>query len=89
MNLKKKGWMFDIYDQNKDKSIDRKEIELIVKAILKMNKKDLAGDQTLDTKLDELFEKLDDNENQKISKDEFINNCADNMFLREILAPKF
>ncbi len=81
--------MFDIYDQNKDKSIDRKEIELIVKAILKMNKKDLAGDQTLDTKLDELFEKLDDNENQKISKDEFINNCADNMFLREILAPKF
>ena len=81
--------MFDVYDQNKDKSIDRKEIELIVKAILKMNKKDLAGDQTLDTKLDELFEKLDDNENQKISKDEFINNCGDNMFLREILAPKF
>jgi Ca2+-binding EF-hand superfamily protein len=81
--------MFDVYDQNKDKSIDRKEIEMIVKAILKMNKKDLAGDQTLDTKLDELFEKLDDNENQKISKDEFINNCADNMFLREILAPKF
>jgi Ca2+-binding EF-hand superfamily protein len=80
--------MFDVYDQNKDKSIDRKEIELIVKAILKMNKKDLAGDQTLDTKIDELFEKLDDNENQKISKDEFINNCADNMFLREILAPK-
>ena len=82
------GWMFDVYDINKDNSIDRKEMELIVKAILKMNKKSLAGDQTLETKIEELFEKLDDNENNKISRDEFVNNCADNIFLRDILIPK-
>ncbi len=80
--------MFDVYDINKDNSIDRKEMEQIVKAILKMNKKSLTGDQTLETKIEELFEKLDDNENNKISRDEFVNNCADNIFLRDILVPK-
>lgn len=52
-----------------------------------MNHKKLVGDQTMDTKIDEMFEKLDHNENHKISKDEFVMNCADNIFLREILCP--
>ena len=79
------AWMFDVYDQNKDKAIDRKEIEVMIRSMLKMNKKLLVGDQSLDTKIDELFEKLDDNENGKISKDEFVNNCVDNLFMREIV----
>lgn len=53
-----------------------------------MSKKQLVGDQTMETKIDEIFEKLDDNENQKITKDEFVLNCANNVFLRDILLPK-
>lgn len=53
-----------------------------------MNKKQLVGDQTMDTKIEEIFEKLDDNENDKISKEEFIKNCANNVFLRDTLMPK-
>lgn len=77
-----------MYDQNKDKSIDRKEMLQLVKAICKMNHKQLVGDQTMDTKIEEIFEKLDDNENDKITKEEFVKNCANNVFLRETLMPK-
>lgn len=52
-----------------------------------MNRKQLVGDQTMETKIDELFDKLDDNENEKITKDEFVRNCANNVFLRETLMP--
>ncbi|CAF0779606.1 unnamed protein product [Brachionus calyciflorus] len=80
-------WVFDVYDQNNDKAIDRKEIQVITKAILKMNKKKLVGDQTDETKIDEIFEKLDDNENDEITKEEFVENCLNNVFLRDLLVP--
>jgi Ca2+-binding EF-hand superfamily protein len=54
-----------------------------------MDKKQLVGDQTVESKIDEIFEKLDDNENEKISKEEFVKNCSHNVFLRDILVPKF
>ena len=53
-----------------------------------MNRKQLVGDQTMDTKIAEIFDKLDDNENEKITKKEFVDNCANNVFLREALIPK-
>ena len=53
-----------------------------------MNNKQLVGDQAVDTKIDEIFEKLDDNENEHITKDEFIKNCSSNVFLRDTLLPK-
>lgn len=53
-----------------------------------MNHKQLVGDQTMDTKIDEIFEKLDDNENEQITKEEFVKNCANNVFLRETLMPQ-
>ena len=53
-----------------------------------MDKKKLVGDQTLDTKIDEIFEKMDDNENDKITKEEFVSNCSRNVFLSDILVPK-
>lgn len=52
-----------------------------------MNHKQLVGDQTMDTKIEEIFEKLDDNENDQITKEEFIKNCASNVFLRDTLMP--
>lgn len=61
----------------------------LIKAILKISKKQLVGDQTTDTKIDEIFEKLDENENGKITREEFIDNCSNNIFLRDILTPKF
>jgi len=53
-----------------------------------MDKKKLVGDQTVDTKIEEIFEKLDDNENDKITRDEFVKNCANNVFISDILMPK-
>ncbi|RNA15231.1 neuronal calcium sensor 2-like [Brachionus plicatilis] len=87
-DLKKRlEWMFEVYDLNNDKIIDRQEIQTIVKAVLKMSKKKLVGDQTDETKINELFENLDNNENNKITEDEFVENCMNNVFMREILSP--
>lgn len=47
------------------------------------------GDQTTESKIDELFEKLDENDNQKISKDEFVNSCSNNVFVRNVLMADF
>ena len=53
-----------------------------------MSKKELTGNQTTESKIDEIFDKLDDNENEKISREEFISHCESNVFLRDILAPE-
>ena len=82
------NWIFNLYDQNKNNSIDRKEISVLLKAILQMNKKELTGNQATETKIDEIFEKLDDNENDMISREEFLDHCTNNIFLRDILAPE-
>ena len=55
--------------------------------MLKLSKKKLVGDQTMETKFDELFDKIDHNENMLISRDEFIETISNNIFLREILCP--
>jgi Ca2+-binding EF-hand superfamily protein len=54
-----------------------------------MNKKSLTGDQTNETKINEIFEKLDDDDNNEISREEFVSNCSGNIFMREVLAPDF
>ena len=82
------NWIFNLYDQNKSNTIDRKEISVLLKAILQMNKKELTGNQATETKFDEIFEKIDDNENDLISREEFIEHCTNNIFLRDILAPE-
>jgi Ca2+-binding EF-hand superfamily protein len=48
----------------------------------------LVGNQNQETKMDEIFDKLDENENGKISREEFIDILSNNIFLREILSPK-
>ncbi len=59
------------------------------KAILKSGSKKLVGDQTNDSKIEELFEKIDDNEDKKVSKKEFVENCMNNVFLKNILLAEF
>lgn len=85
---KRLEWMFEVFDLNKDGVIDKQEIAIIIKAILKMNRKKLVGDQTQETKIEEIFENLDTNENNKICEKEFVENCMNNIFLREILLPE-
>ena len=41
----------------------------------------------METKFDELFDKIDNNENKLISRDEFIETISNNIFLRDILCP--
>ena len=48
----------------------------------------MVGNQNQETKMDEIFDKLDENENGKISREEFIDILSNNIFLREILSPK-
>ena len=55
--------------------------------MLRLSKKKLVGDQTMETKFDELFDKIDNNENKLISRDEFIETISNNIFLRDILCP--
>jgi Ca2+-binding EF-hand superfamily protein len=48
----------------------------------------LVGNQNQETKMDEIYDKLDENENGKISREEFVDILSNNIFLREILSPK-
>jgi Ca2+-binding EF-hand superfamily protein len=54
---------------------------------LKVKKKKLIGEQTTETKINDIFKKIDLNENNKISLEEFIDACSSSIFLREILCP--
>lgn len=48
----------------------------------------MVGNQNQETKMDEIYDKLDENENGKISREEFVDILSNNIFLREILSPK-
>ncbi|CAF1184739.1 unnamed protein product [Rotaria sordida] len=88
-NLEEKLKMaFDIYDQNKDGQINRKDMIKIIEAMYDLaNEEDRTGDKAPDKRVDLIMQRLNKDKADVILRHEFIQGCLRDELLRKILAP--
>ncbi|CAF2805463.1 unnamed protein product [Rotaria sp. Silwood2] len=88
-NLEQKLKMaFDIYDQNKDGEINRKDMIKIIEAMYDLaNEEDRAGDKAPAKRVDLIMERLKKDKTDVVLRTEFIQGCLRDELLRKILAP--
>ncbi|CAF0938592.1 unnamed protein product [Adineta ricciae] len=88
-NLEEKLKMaFDIYDQNKDGVINRKDMIKIIEAMYDLaNEEDRSGDKSPDRRVDLIMQRLNKEKDDVVIRDEFIQGCLRDELLRKILAP--
>lgn len=99
---KKLELAFVLYDLDRNGQIDKREMEKIVNAIydlLDSSKNDSessssscigggsAPGSVAADRVEAIMKKLDKNNDQVLSRDEFINGCLDDPVIREILVP--
>ncbi|CAD5115075.1 DgyrCDS4091 [Dimorphilus gyrociliatus] len=81
-------WAFQMYDINGDGTIDVKEMVEIITAIYNMVSSSLAQNNPEDTperRTAEIFDKMDENKDGVLSKEEFIKGCMNDQFLYQML----
>ncbi|CAF0757152.1 unnamed protein product [Didymodactylos carnosus] len=84
----KLGLAFDIYDINTDEKIDKKEMTKVITAIYDLLGEDnRKGENSPDNRVKKIMEKLDINDDKKITRDEFVEGCLRDDILRQLLAP--
>jgi len=79
---------FDIYDQNKDGQINRKDMIKIIEAMYDLaNEEERTGDKSPDKRVELIMQRLHKDKSDVILRNEFIQGCLRDEFLRKILAP--
>ncbi|CAF0894952.1 unnamed protein product [Adineta steineri] len=79
---------FDIYDQNKDGQINRKDMIKIIEAMYDLaNEEDRSGDKSPDKRVDLILQRLSKDKSDVVLRNEFVQGCLRDEFLRKILAP--
>lgn len=81
-------WAFTMYDINGDGTIDQKEMVEIISAIYNMVGSALTEsteDDSPENRTKEIFNKMDINKDNVLSKDEFIKGCMADQFLYQML----
>ncbi len=79
---------FNMYDINKNGSIDRKEMEKIIDAIYDLlGEENRRGENSSSERVKKIMSKLDKNNDGQLSAEEFIDGCMNDEFLRNLLAP--
>ncbi|XKL64540.1 hypothetical protein PGB90_004626 [Kerria lacca] len=71
-------WTFSLYDINKDGTISREEMTMIVTAVYELMGKfaeQMIQDNTVSSKVDSLFQKMDINKDGLVSLEEFLECC--------------
>ncbi|CAF0748446.1 unnamed protein product [Didymodactylos carnosus] len=82
----KLGMAFDIYDQNKDGQINRKDMVKIIEAMYDLaNEEDRRGEKAPEKRVELIMKRL--NKDDIVLRLEFIQGCLKDEFLRKILAP--
>jgi len=84
---KKLEWAFSMYDIDRNGFIDKKEMKKIMDAIFDLLGEDKRGPNAPESKVDQIFAKMDINGDGKLSKEEFISGCLQDDYLRRLLAP--
>ncbi|XP_061192042.1 neurocalcin homolog [Saccostrea echinata] len=71
-------WAFRVYDIHEDGFISKDEMKDIISAIHKVtgNKRDTCKEKSLQQEIEEVFQRMDKNADQKISLKEFVENAA-------------
>ncbi|CAF1365003.1 unnamed protein product [Adineta steineri] len=79
---------FNMYDIDKNGSVDSKEMEQIVTAIYDLlGEENRKGENSPAKRVEKIMKKLDLNGDRSLTKDEFINGCLQDDFLKNLLAP--
>lgn len=79
---------FDMYDMNKNGKIDKKEMTKVITAIYDLlGEENRKGENSPDNRVRKIMEKLDINDDKNISRDEFVDGCLHDDYLRQLLAP--
>lgn len=95
---KKLELAFVLYDLDRNGHIDKREMEKIVSAIYDLLDPKSGGEEAISnttaaslaaasSRVEAIMKKLDKNNDQVLSRDEFINGCLDDLVIREILVP--
>ncbi|CAF0936410.1 unnamed protein product [Rotaria sp. Silwood1] len=84
----KLGMAFDIYDQNKDGQINRKDMIKIIEAMYDLaNEEDRTGDKAPDKRVNLIMQRFSKDKADVVHRTEFIEGCLRDELLRKILAP--
>lgn len=80
---------FKIYDIDRNGKIDNKEMEKIITAIYDLiGEENRSGENSPSERVKMILKKLDKDRNGFLTKDEFVEGCLEDSFLRSLLAPK-
>jgi len=81
-------WAFQMYDINSDGTIERCEMVEIITAIYSMVSNTFQDSNLEDTpekRTEEIFDKMDENQDGVLSKEEFVKGCMADKFLYQML----
>lgn len=84
----KLDWAFRVYDINGDERISRSEMLKILEAMFELLGKEKTGLNNPKKHVDEIFSSIDLNQDNYVSKEEFILGCQQDHYVRTILAPQ-
>lgn len=84
--VEKLNWAFRLYDIDGNGTIEKGEMENIIKAISKLLGENVSHTQTTPAERTRLiFQKVDKNGDGVISKEEFVEGCLSDPFLKQLL----
>nr|XP_022318075.1 neurocalcin-like [Crassostrea virginica] len=80
-------WAFRVYDIHEDGYISKEEMKDIISAIHKVtgNKRGPEGEKTLQQEIEEVFQRMDKNDDQRISLKEFLETATKDPGLIKLL----
>lgn len=82
-------WAFTMYDINGDERISKNEMSNVLESMLDLLGKEKTGVNSPKKQVDKIFERIDLNKDNYISKDEFFLGCKADDQIRAILAPYY
>jgi neurocalcin delta len=85
----KLGWAFTMYDINGDQRISKDEMVAVVESMFDLLGKNKKGANNPRLHVDQIFQRIDTDKDNYISKDEFLSGCKTDPQIRTILAPHY
>ncbi|CAF0923721.1 unnamed protein product [Adineta ricciae] len=82
-------WAFAMYDVNGDQRISKHEMSSVVQSMFDLLGKDKRGGNNPRRHVDQIFSRIDVNQDNYVSKEEFLRGCKADEQIRTILAPHY
>ena len=82
-------WAFTMYDINGDQRISKAEMSTVMESMFDLLGKDKKGANNPRQHVDLIFQRIDFDKDNYISKEEFLTGCKNDAQIRTILAPHY